>query len=351
MTASAGLPVAGGAAHDAAVAGNPVLVGLEAKDFDGAALPNAVSAEGDAVRAAASLSGIQYVMAVNEDGSAVGTLNVNSHAVTNAGTFATQVDGAALTALQLIDDVVYVDDADFTDDASKFALVGGLYQSTPQSITDGDVGPILLDANGRIQVASHAVTNAGTFAVQVDGSALTALQLIDDVVFTDDAAFTPATSKVAAVGYFADEASTDNVTEGDVGIARMTLDRKVIVTPQPHTAGGLSIFRSLDLDETEEEVKATAGQVYGWAVTNTATATRWLKFYNDTAANVSVGTTTPVITWGIPGNSSDDVAANAFGAMGIKFDTAITVAAVTGVADNSADAPGANEVIVNIFYV
>jgi len=35
-----------------------------------------------------------------------GTVSVNSHAVTNAGTFATQIDGSALTALQLIDDIV-----------------------------------------------------------------------------------------------------------------------------------------------------------------------------------------------------------------------------------------------------
>ena len=49
-------------------------------------------------------------------------------------------------------------------------------------------------------VPSHAVTNAGTFATQVDGAALTALQLIDDAVFSDEAAFTPATSKVVASG-------------------------------------------------------------------------------------------------------------------------------------------------------
>jgi hypothetical protein len=68
----------GPAAHDAAVAGNPQLVGFEAKDQDGAALPNAVNAEGDIVRAAASLSGVQYVMAVNEDGSAVGTVKLDA---------------------------------------------------------------------------------------------------------------------------------------------------------------------------------------------------------------------------------------------------------------------------------
>jgi len=75
-------------------------------------------------------------------------------------------------------------------------------------------------------VPSHAVTNAGTFAVQVDGSALTALQLLDDPVFADDAAFTVATSKVMVSGFLADETTPDSVDEGDVGAARMTLDRK-----------------------------------------------------------------------------------------------------------------------------
>jgi hypothetical protein len=166
----------------------------------------------------------------------------------------------------------------------------------------------------------------------------------------DDAAFTPTTTRVSMSGFFADETGTDSVDEGDGGAARMTLDRKIIVNPQPHTAGGCAIFRSLDLDETEEEVKGTAGQVYGMLLTNTSTGTRWLKFYNATAANVTVGTTTPVLTWGIPGNSSDDIGAAVFGAHGLAFDTAITVAVTTALADADTGAPGANDVIINVFY-
>ena len=201
-----------------------------------------------------------------------------------------------------------------------------------------------------LTVNAHAVTNAGTFAVQVDGNALTALQLIDDTVFTDDAAFTPGTSKVSIAGFQADEASIDSVDEGDAGAARMTLDRKVITQPQPHTAGGLSIFRSLDLDETEEDVKTSAGQVYAVWFSNMATTTRFLKFYNATAANVTVGTTTPVLTLALPGNSSDDISGVFSSTMGIAFDTAITVAATTGLADNDTGAPAANDVICNVFY-
>lgn len=217
---------------------------------------------------------------------------------------------------------------------------------TVQGIASGTAVAVSLAS-----VPSHAVTNAGTFAVQVDGNALTALQLIDDPVVQDDAAFTPGTTKVMMAGFEADESSTDSVDEGDGGAARMTLDRKVIVTAQPHTTGGLSTFRSLDLDETEEQVKATAGQLYGGWVANLATSTRFLKIYNDTAANVTVGTTTPQITIPIPGNSSDDITGIlSVGGLGIEFTTAITAAATTGLADADTGAPGANEVVVNLFY-
>ena len=310
------------------------------------------------------------------------TITVASHAVTNAGTFATQVDGAALTALQLIDDPVLVDDAAFTPATSKVMMVGAQCDATaPDSVDEGDAGALRMTAdrslhisirdtagnnrgaNGNasnqlsvsvdntVTVASHAVTNAGTFATQVDGAALTSLQLIDNASIADDAAFTPATTGVTMAGFFADETAPDSVDEGDGGAARMTLDRRQIVVNQGHANGGLNIFRSIDIDETEEEIKATAGCVYGMWITNTATTTRWVKFYNATAANTTVGTTTPVITIGIPGNTTDDIAGSfGPGGVGIQFGTAITVAATTGVADNDTGAPGANDVIINVFY-
>lgn len=201
-----------------------------------------------------------------------------------------------------------------------------------------------------LTVASHAVTNAGTFATQVDGSALTALQKIDDPVLVDDAAFTPATSSVMMAGFEADETATDSVDEGDAGAARMTLTRKVIVNPQPHTAGGLSISRDIDLDNgTLTVVKNAPGQVYGWDITNTTTGTVFVKFYDATSG--TLGTGTPVLTIAIPGNASDDTLhTKNFGAMGLAFATGICVGAGTGVADNDTGDPGANGVVANIYY-
>lgn len=137
----------------------------------------------------------------------------------------------------------------------------------------------------------------------------------------------------------------DGTNDGDISTAN-PLPVRVL----PVAANGCDIFRSLDLDESEEEVKASAGTVYGVWFSNTATATRFLKFYNATAASVTVGSTTPVLTLALPGNTSDDVSGVFAIAQGIAFSTAITVAATTAVGDSDTGAPSANDVIVNIFY-
>lgn len=118
------------------------------------------------------------------------------------------------------------------------------------------------------------------------------------------------------------------------------------VNVKPTTSGGLTIFRSIDVDESEEEVKATAGQVFGWYLFNGAAAVRYVKFYNATAANVTVGSTTPVLTVPLPAGA----AANVEFTNGIAFSTAICIAATTGIADNDTGAPSANDVVANVFY-
>jgi len=117
------------------------------------------------------------------------------------------------------------------------------------------------------------------------------------------------------------------------------------------TSGGTTPYKNIDVDETEDEVKGTAGQVYWVHAINTTTAPLYLKLYNATAASVSVGTTTPVLTFPVPANADSDGAGFALSIPnGIAFSTAITVAATTGVADNDTGAPGANALVVNMGY-
>ena len=134
----------------------------------------------------------------------------------------------------------------------------------------------------------------------------------------------------------------DNANDGDVSGTN-----PLPVVSRGMAAGGCSIFRSLDLDESEEEVKSTGGTVYGYFIANLASAARFVKFYNATAANVTVGTTAPVLT--IPLGAGEK--ANVSCPQGIGFATAICVAATTALADADTGAPGANEVVVNILYV
>lgn len=326
---------------------------------------------------------------VNASGNAVPvTDNSGSLTVDNNGTFATQAAQSGTWNINNVSGTVSLPTGAAT--AAKQPALGTAGTASADVITvQGIASMTALKVDGSAvtqpvsgtfwqatqpvslaTVPSHAVTNAGTFAVQVDGSALTSLQLIDDGVATVASAIT--TKGMAAAGTDGTNArilKTD--TNGELQVDVLTMPTTAVsqsgtwtvqpgntanttpwlVTPTPATSGGLTIFRSIDLDETEEEVKATAGQVFGVWFTNTATSTRWLKFYNATAANVTVGTTTPVITLGLPGNTSDDISGVLLGGdHGIAFGTAITVAATTGVADADTGAPAANDVIVNIFY-
>lgn len=193
----------------------------------------------------------------------IGNVDVVSSALpTGASTLAEQQ--SQTTSLQLLDDAVYTDDADWTDNTSKHINIGGVYQSTPHTVTDGDVSPALMDANGRLIVAAtdnggsltvdgtvtanlsatdNAVLDAIQAAVEIIDNAvsgnemqvdivssalpsgaatsakqdtiITAVELIDDTVYTDDADWTADTSKHTLVGAVTQVATTVN-TDGDV---------------------------------------------------------------------------------------------------------------------------------------
>ena len=167
-----------------------------------------------------------------------------------------------------------------------------------------------------------------------------------DATQVDDAAFTPATSRVLMVGFTADESSTDSVDEGDGGAPRMTLDRKVIASLYPHTAGGLSVYRNIDLDENGVNPKASAGQVYGYVVSNRDTANvMYLKIYDKATAPTQADT--PIMTIPLPTGVSTGQFALPYG---IACSNGIGLRATTGLADNDVGGPDANDVVCNLLF-
>lgn len=138
-----------------------------------------------------------------------------------ADPFGANADAASATGsisakLRTLAEAIYVDDADWTDGTSKHLLVGGLYQSSQQSITDGDVGPLQVDANGNLKVA--IVSGAGS-----GGTAS-----------TDDAAFTAGSGSGTPIMGFA---TSDAVNSGDVGVLAMDTARNLKVSIEVDNAG------------------------------------------------------------------------------------------------------------------
>lgn len=105
---------------------------------------------------------------------------------------------------------------------------------------------------------------------------------------------------------------------------------------------GFLSFRNTALSSTPVAVKTSSGLLMGWNFINVNTSTVYVKLYNSTVANTTVGTSTPAFTLAVPGGSAS--------APGVffkdctlipqeVFNTAITIACVTGLADNSTTAP------------
>lgn len=264
------------------------------------------------------------------------------------------------------------DDAVFTPGTTSITVAGGTFDDvSPDSVNEGDAGAIRMSANrnayttirdaaGNERGVNVTAGNRLQTSATIDAAIPAGTNNIGDV----DVLSMPAdATELPAAAALAD--NTANPTVPGVGSFMMCWDG-TNWDRCPTSAGGVGVsdanttrvvpaqqtpFRSLDLDETEEEIKASAGEVCSVWVTNTATATRWLKFYNATAASVTVGTTTPLITIGIPGNATDDVSGSFATSNGcLAFGTAITVAATTGVADADTGAPGANDVIVMVGF-
>lgn len=202
-----------------------------------------------------------------------GTVTVGSHAVTNAGTFVVQVDGTALTRLTDIETntdsgavvgngaaataqrvTLANDSTGIVALTTSSATIGKLAANSGVDIGDVDVTSVPTDpfgANadaasatgsisaklrfiastgipitGTVTVGSHAVTNAGTFAVQESGGALTALQVIDDWDESDRAKVNIIAGQAGvSAGAGAVDATTQRVTlaSDDPAVASLAL--------------------------------------------------------------------------------------------------------------------------------
>ena len=234
---------------------------------------------------------------------------------------------------------------------------------------DNDYQPLITDTNGRLHVL-----DANTAAIQ------TAVEFMDDWDETNRAAVNLIASQAGVAGGTGTDAATvqrvtlatdialpagtnaigklaanTGVDIGDVDVTSISAGANLVGDvglSGARTSGGVpSRFRSIDLDQTEEQLKATAGQIYWIHCMNLSASVVFLRFYNLTAANVTVGTSAIELTFPIA-TQGDTNGAGFFASFpnGIEFDTAITASCTTGIADNDTGAPAANVCVLNVGY-
>ena len=236
-------------------------------------------------------------------------INLPTGPVTNAGTFAVQVDGAALTALQLIDDPVFADNAAFTLSTSKVSVQGGVYQNgTPGTLADNDAGAILLNSTAG-QMVELMASSAAIGVVDLGAN--------NDVTATLDAETTKVIGSVISAA-----AATGGMSFTQLGIA--AADNDVVI-------------------------KASAATVYFISIQSLDATPVYLKLFN--LASFTPGTSSASMQFMCPANSTAANGAGVvlnFGAQGIQFDTGLCALIATGFALADNTAVSANEVIVQI---
>lgn len=318
--------------------------------------------------------------------------SVPSHAVTNAGTFAVQVDAALPAGTNAIgklaaNDGVDIGDvdvatitnahsADFdsgagTDTTLAFGIA--VPASGGAAVIPGDATAGLkvdLGSDNDVTVTGSVTANAGTnlntsaLALESGGNLATLAGAVAGTeVQVDVVASLPAGTN--AIGKLA---ANDGVDVGDVTVnnaagsavyvqpgsgasfpvtdnsGSLTVDVPAVAT------GGATPGKLISAATTNgTSVKASAGTVYSLAVFNLNASARYLKLYNKASAP-TVGSDTPVQVFMIPGNTAGAGLVLPIPACGMAFDTGIAFALTTGIADSDTGAVAANELCLSYSY-
>lgn len=238
--------------------------------------------------------GTPVFVRLSDGASAISTLPVSlasvpSHAVTNAGTFAVQVDGAALTSLQLADDVVATLGTDtYTEAATKANIIGAVRRDADTTLvnTTNEIAPLQVDARGALKVECFSgetipvsFTGSGDVATQTTlASVLTSVQLLDDAISTDDTT-THSTGTTKGVNIMGVATPTDTaVNANDLGVVGMTNNREMYVSVRD-IAGAAAVTGSGNATGALRVEVANNGT--GLITTNPATAANWAIYVED----------------------------------------------------------------------
>ena len=204
-------------------------------------------------------------------------------------------------------------------------------------------------------VPSHAVTNAGTFAVQSTNQANSGVDIGDVTInnasgaaavnIQDGGNSITVDGTVAVSGSVAVTGTFYQATQPVSGTVSVTGST---VQDIPATSGGLSKFHLVGAATTNAtNIKASAGQVYSITAFNVAATPIYIKLHN-TAGTPTAGSGV-TDTYLIPGNTAGaGMVINID--KGVSFATGIGITTTTGIADADTTAIAASSLVLNIYY-
>jgi hypothetical protein len=237
-----------------------------------------------------------------------------------------------------------------TDASATTQPVSGTFWQATQPVSGtvtaniGSAGTLALDSSVNAISLAQGSTTSGQKGVLQLGAVTTAAP-------TYTTAQTSPISLTTAGAVRTDASATTQPVSGTVtanpGNVANTTPWLVKANEAPTTSGGATIYRLLSAATTNSNnIKASAGQLYGWYLFNTSASIKYVKLYNKATAP-TVGTDVPVLTFPLP--PTDGAVQNPSG-VGIAFATGIGIAITGGAADADTTAVAANDVIINLFY-
>lgn len=196
-------------------------------------------------------------------------------------------------------------------DSGNPAKVGGRYNSTLPTFTNGQRGDFQIGTRGSLRVELFNSDSATAIAVTASGA---------DGVSNSLAGYSATYTRNSLYNGSTWDRAPGNATDGT--LVNLGANNDVVIAPA--TSGGLTTVMasgsdgSTALTSTAQVVKASAGQLFGYYIYNPNSSAQFVHFYNTAAASVTVGTTNPLFTLTIPATS----AANLMGDIGITFSNA-----------------------------
>lgn len=375
---------ADGTFNDADIASGKALP-VQLRDASGVAIVPATAAKQPALGTAGSAS----TDVVTIQGIASGTVvpisvaTIPSHAVTNAGTFAVQAglpatvdtnsgvksastlrvvlatdqpaltakllvtpDSVALPANQSVNINQIVGTTADVNSGVKSAGTLRVVLATDQPALTAKLlvtpDSVALPANQSCNVAQiNGITplmgagNTGTGSPRVTISTdqvaipVTVGAAATSIAKAEDAAHT--TSDVGAMALGVRESTPTDLsagnTDGDYEPFQVSRDGAIWVSGVAAPKGGWLIATgSIGNTKTDIGTANTAGQVGGWYFYNPNAAVSYVQFFNTQASGVTLGTTAPVYSLGVPALGAANVAP---GMVGLNHATAISIAVTT----------------------